>query len=89
MVEEEPINFSYSCNSAGDDERKSGYYNLLLSSFLGAQGWICRLILLGHNEPRSIGLSLHRKTADMLQAANAAKRAWLGGRGRASTEEGT
>lgn len=68
---------------------KPYYYDPLLSSFLGAQGWICRLILSGNNEPRSIRLSLHRKTADMLQAANAAKRAWLGGRGRASIEEGT
>lgn len=91
MVEEGPClsSFSCSCNSIWDDERKPGYYNPILPSFLGAQDWTCRLTLLGHNEPRSIGLSLHRKTADMLQAANAARRAWLGRGDEASTEEGT
>lgn len=53
---------------------------------LGNQGWTVRLTLSGHNELRSIGLSLHRETMDMLRAA---RRASLGGRGGASTEKGT
>ena len=44
--------------------------------------------VLGQPRPENL-MTLHRETTDMLRTASVARRALLGGRGGASTEEGT